>query len=257
MRTALCFLAVVILAGCTPKPQVPPPGPAKPEASEPSSPAQPQAAIPADSSAPDESAVLATDVAPADDLGPQARTAFYRADANVPASIPPVVLSKGHQALCRVKVGDTMPAIELAQVGDGRKKLANLFGQTATVVVFWQGNRRMALEELADLGPDVVAPFGPEGVAVVGIAVNESAASAQAALQKSGAKFPNLLDADGTVFGQVGSKKLPRTYLVDSQGKILWFDIEYSQATRRELHQALRAVTGEPGQPASGGGKQE
>ena len=64
----------------------------------------------------------------------------------------------------------------------------------------------------------------------------------QAALEKAGANFPNLLDADGKAFAQVGSERLPRTYLLDPQGKILWFDIEYSLATRRELHQALRAV---------------
>jgi hypothetical protein len=53
-----------------------------------------------------------------------------------------------------------------------------------------------------------------------------------------------LLDAEGRAFAEVGSEKLPRTYLVDAQGKILWFDIEYSLSTRRELHQALRAVVG-------------
>jgi hypothetical protein len=63
-----------------------------------------------------------------------------------------------------------------------------------------------------------------------------------------------LLDADGKVFAEVGSEKLPRVYLVGSQGDILWFDIEYSHATRRELNQSLRAVVGEP---ASAGGKQD
>jgi hypothetical protein len=35
---------------------------------------------------------------------------------------------------------------------------------------------------------------------------------------------------------------LPRTYLLDSSGKILWFDLEYSRSTRRELNQAIRYV---------------
>ena len=62
----------------------------------------------------------------------------------------------------------------------------------------------------------------------------------------AGANFPTLLDADGKAFAQIGSEKMPRTFLLDPQGKILWFDIEYSLSTRRELHQALRSVTGEP-----------
>jgi peroxiredoxin len=167
-------------------------------------------------------------------------------DANERVSIPAVVLSKQHEALCRVKVGETMPAIQLEQLGGGRASLSDLAGKTATVVVFWKSDRRMAQQQLADLGPDVLEPFGKGGLAVVGIAVGESAEAAQAALQKAGADFPNLLDADGSAFAQVGSDRLPRTYLLDPQGKILWFDIEYSLATRRELQQALRALTTQP-----------
>jgi peroxiredoxin len=171
------------------------------------------------------------------------------------AVVPKVVLSNGHAALCKVKVGDLLPAIELPEVtGNESRKLADLFGKAATVVVFWKGDRRMSHEVLADLGPDVVDLFGDRGVAAVGVAVNENSAGAQSALDKAGANFLNLLDSDGRAIAQVGSGRLPRVFLVDPAGKILWFDIEYSQTTRRELHQALRAVTGEP---ASAGGTQE
>lgn len=176
--------------------------------------------------------------------GPQTRTAFYRADEK-PASIPKVQLSKGDVALCRVKVGDKMPAIALPKVdGSGEVKLSELLGKKATVVVFWKGDRRMEMQLLADIGPDVVEPFAKSDVTVVGISINEKAASAKAALDRAGASFPNLLDTDGKAFGQVGSGKLPRIYALDPSGKILWFDIEYSLATRRELHQTLRAVVG-------------
>jgi peroxiredoxin len=175
---------------------------------------------------------------------PERRTVFFRLDANAPATIPKVVLSKSHESLCKVKVGDSLPAFELQVAGaNEKKKLSGLLGKTATVVLFWKGDRRMTKEALADMGPDVVELFGKQGVAVVGIGVNESPASAKAALDKAGAKFVNLLDADGKAFAQVGSVRLPRVFLVDPTGKILWFDIEYSQTTRRELHQALRAVT--------------
>jgi peroxiredoxin len=184
---------------------------------------------------------------PVKEPAPQRRTVFYRLDAGGPAVMPKVVLSVGHEALCKVKVGDVLPAVELPVVrSNDRKKPADLYGKKATAVLFWDGNRRMSREALADLGPDVVDLFGNNGVAVVGIAVNETAANAKAALEKAGANFANLLDADGKAFALVGSERLPRVFLVDSAGKILWFDIEYSQTTRRELHQALHAATGAP-----------
>ena len=110
--------------------------------------------------------------------------------------------------------------------------------------MFWKSDRRMAREELADLGPDVVEPFGKSGVEVIGIAVRETSETAPATLKAAEATYTNLLDADGKAFAKVGSKRLPRTFLLDPTGKILWFDLSYSLATRRELHEALRAVTG-------------
>lgn len=156
--------------------------------------------------------------------------------------VPPVLLTAQHEALCHVNVGDTMPEIELPKIGGGRTKLSDLYGSAATVVVFWSRDRRMALDELADLGPDVVETFGSRGVTVVGIAVKESSRDAQAALRTAEAKFANLLDADGSAFAEVGSQKLPRTLLLDAKGKVVWFDIEYSHATRRELQRALLAT---------------
>jgi hypothetical protein len=42
---------------------------------------------------------------------------------------------------------------------------------------------------------------------------------------------------------------MPRTYLLDPTGKILWFDVEYSRSTRRDLSEALDAMVG----PVAGG----
>jgi peroxiredoxin len=178
-------------------------------------------------------------------------SALIAAPAPKPKHLAPklarVLLTKQEEPLCRVRVGSRMPAVELPQIGkQSAGKLAEMYGKKATVVIFWKNDRRMTQQLLVDIGRDVVEPFGAKSVAAVGIAVKESEASAQATLKKSGASFTNLLDVDGKAFAQVGSQKLPRVYLVDPQGKILWFDIEYSPATRRELRQALRAVAGEP-----------
>lgn len=180
----------------------------------------------------------------------QVVTTFFRGSVSQPPAVPPVLLSKREQELCRVQVGGTMPEIRLEQLAGGQADLASLRGKGATVVMFWSSDRRAARQELADLGPDVLKPFGDRGVAIVGIVVRDTAEKAQAALQEAGAEFPNLLDSEGTAFAQVGTARLPRTYVLDKQGKILWFDIEYSLATRRELRQTLLAVLGEPAQAA-------
>jgi hypothetical protein len=65
-------------------------------------------------------------------------------------------------------------------------------------------------------------------------------------------KYPVVLDSDGTALALVAADKprlMPRTFLLDKTGKILWFDIEYSRTTRRDLHQALRFLLSDRGQP--------
>jgi peroxiredoxin len=178
------------------------------------------------------------------EAGGKVHTVYFRANDTVAAKIPKVALTRQEQDLCKLKVGDSMPAIELPRLDSGKPtKLAELYGKSATVVVFWKGDRRMTREELADIGPDVIEMFGKSGVAVVGVAVQETAQSAQELLTKGGTKFDNLLDADGKAFAQVGAERLPQTYVLDASGKIVWFDIEYSLATRRELHDVLTVLT--------------
>lgn len=164
--------------------------------------------------------------------------------AIAPLQMPKVLLTNREQKLCKVKVGDALPAFDLPKVGgSGTVKLGSVLGKQGTVVVFWKGDRRAARAELADLGPEVVEPFGKSGVAVVGVAVQETADTATQTMAKADAKFTNVLDADGNVFSQVGSECLPRTYVLNSSGKIVWFDIAYSLATRRDLNTALRVLT--------------
>ena len=51
-----------------------------------------------------------------------------------------------------------------------------------------------------------------------------------------------MLDPQGEYFKTVAKEKLPRVYLLDASGKILWFDIDYARAMRRDLQTAIRAV---------------
>lgn len=176
--------------------------------------------------------------APGANSGPQARTAAKPVVSEYAKNVPPVLLSSGHAKLCKVNVGDAFPAIELPQLSGGTTTLESLAGARATVVAFWTADQWMSRSALRDL-----ARAGGEGVAIVGVAEGPDAAAAQKTVAESGARFPQLSDPDGAALAQVGESALPRVYVLDSQRRIAWFDIEYSEATRRELLQTLSALT--------------
>lgn len=162
-----------------------------------------------------------------------------------PPTIPEVKLTEAAMETCLVGVGDTFPSGELAGLDGEVTSLQSIYGSRLTVVCFWKSDNLYALAELQDLALDVVEPYGDKGVSVVGVNVGEEAELVAEKVKMTGAEFPILLDADGSFFEKVATAELPRTYLLDEQGKIIWFDIEYSQGTRRDLLQAIQVALGE------------
>ena len=143
--------------------------------------------------------------------------------------------------MCRVRVGDSLPVINLPRLGGNDAELENLRGSKATVVLFWSDDPWMseaALRDLAEIG-------NSDDVAIVGVAVDMPNSEVQSTVDDTGANFTQLLDADGKAFNQVGLTKMPRVYVLDESGEIAWFDIEYSQSTHRELQQTLQALSGQ------------
>ena len=152
---------------------------------------------------------------------------------------PRVSMSQLHASTCLVKTGDTMPGIELTDLDGVSRKLKDLSGSNLTVVVFWNTQFAFAREQFARLVHEVVDPFGPLGVNVVTINSGDDPEVVGAIAMASATKLVNLIDVDGIALALVSTEKLPRTYLLDASGTILWMDIEYSLSTRRELENAI------------------
>jgi peroxiredoxin len=170
------------------------------------------------------------------------------ADQLTPAELimPKVQLTERHAETCLAKVGDLMPDLRLPDLKGREQSLSKLLGSKLTVVLFWRSQHPYDVEELADLGPDIAVRYSAQGVQVVAINEEDPPDRVREIVQRAGADFPVLLDAEGKGLAQVATQKLPRTYLLDPSGKIVWFDIEYTRSTRRDLMRAIRFTLSEP-----------
>lgn len=156
-------------------------------------------------------------------------------------AVPKVALSAQHQAMVKVGVGSEFPAVSLPVASDpaNAKTLADGLGTKATVVALWKGEGAMSKALLRDLALDIAAQFQAPEVTTVAIATGMPAAEAQqeaTALKYTG---PVLVDEKGEAFAALGTDRLPRVYVLDSKGQVVWMDIEYSQSTRREMKEAV------------------
>jgi peroxiredoxin len=160
-------------------------------------------------------------------------------------AMPLVVLSDQHAAICKIKVGDSFPNLELPDTAGQPRTLTELYGSKLTLVVFWDQTQPTALEELSDLNRYHLPRFGEKGLAVVAVNCGDGPTEAAELAKAAGATYPVLIDAGRQAFSQVASDKLPRSYLLDPSGKVIWFDLEYSPTTRRDLAVAIRHTLGE------------
>lgn len=162
------------------------------------------------------------------------------ADEPAPTEMPPVVFSAQHLEQSLIRQGEQLPAAELSDLEGNAHALADSLGERLTVVLCWSDESPYSLAALKDLQSVVVEPYGESGVAVIGLNTGNPPEAAAAAVEEAGVSYLQLSDPDGTYFAQLAERKLPRIYLLDAEGKVLWFDIEYSRSTRRHLRQAIR-----------------
>ncbi len=156
------------------------------------------------------------------------------------SAFPEVVMSDAHAATCLVKVGDAFPTASLVDLAGKSRPLEELFGKKLTVVIFWSNENLYSIAELKEAAAEIHARFGEQGVSVIGINVGDDPAVVARRVGELELLFPQLLDRERTLYTRIATGALPRTYLVDSQGKVVWLDIEYSRTTRRTMLQAVR-----------------
>ena len=103
-----------------------------------------------------------------------------------------------------------MPAIELTKLdGTAKRNSPSLHGKKATVVVFWKGDRRMTAEAARRPWAGCLERSAKMASTSSASPSKRSRTAAKETLNKSGAKFTNLLDAEGKAFAQIGKERLP------------------------------------------------
>jgi hypothetical protein len=161
--------------------------------------------------------------------------------AQPPSIVPPVLLTTAEGQTCPVVVGDQFPNLSLPKLAGGEAE--SPFQpplSKPTVVFFWTPDNPYAQEALFDVNDLIGTRAEDLGIQVLGVCVTDSPDNGQALLASQPVEFDNYWDAKGAGYAKVAGSPPPRIYLLDDAGKILWFDLEFSRGTRREMIQAIK-----------------
>lgn len=168
-------------------------------------------------------------------------------DANVPwqpaldpdPTLPKIVLSEMHQQTCIKKMGDMIGDVELMDINNQQQKLSELLSDRLTVLVLWDDKSIVGREQFLRIPVEVLGTFAKYRVKVIAVNVGGDVETTRRFTGDAADKIVSLVDDESRFFNSLATSRVPRTYLLDKQGRILWFDIEYSQGMLREMSNAL------------------
>jgi peroxiredoxin len=120
--------------------------------------------------------------------------------------------------LPRDPVGATAPTFTLATLAGPQLALEDLRGQPV-VLTFWASWCATCKADVPKLHR-LVDDWGPRGVTVVGVVIDDALAAARDTEEAAGLRFPSVYDADGAVRDAYGVLGTPETFLLDADGRV-------------------------------------
>lgn len=159
-----------------------------------------------------------------------------------PPAPPPAPARSGSE----VQVGDQAPDFELTTTDGTKFKLSDQRGKVV-VILFFATWCRTCQAEMPRLQQDVYGKFKGDRFALIAIGREHENAEVARFKAKRGLGFPMAGDPSRAVFGLYADKSIPRTLVVDRDGKILFESVGYFEKDFKEMLALLREkVDGRP-----------
>lgn len=136
------------------------------------------------------------------------------------------------------KVGQAMPSVAVTDLDGANFKTDQLKGKVI-LVNFWATWCPPCLEEMPRLEKEVWQNFKSSDFAMVAIAREQSEQEISAFRKKYNYTFPMASDLNRTVYKLFGSGGIPRSYVIGTDGKILFQTVGYNPAEFNEMKEII------------------
>ena len=136
-----------------------------------------------------------------------------------------------------INAGDIAPDFTVEMLDGSKVTLSALQGKP-TLLIFWATWCPPCRLELSKLQEHIIDRYGDK-INVLPISRGEERAKVEEYISKMGYTFAVGLDGDQSIYRKYATNYIPRCFVIDAKGKVLYSGVGYDEAIAQEVEQNI------------------
>ena len=136
-----------------------------------------------------------------------------------------------------INAGDIAPDFAVEMLDGSKVTLSALQGKP-TLLIFWATWCPPCRLELSKLQEHIIDRYGDK-INVLPISRGEERAKVEEYISKMGYTFAVGLDGDQSIYRKYATNYIPRCFVIDAKGKVLYSGVGYDEAIAKEVEQNI------------------
>lgn len=139
-----------------------------------------------------------------------------------------------------IHAGDEAPDFTVEMLDGSKQTLSALRGKVV-LVTFWATWCPPCRQEMAHMQEGVIDHFAGKDLVVIPISRGETRATVESFIKKMGYTFPVGLDHDKSIYLKYATNYVPRSFVIDREGKVVYVAVGYDEVVAEEINAAINA----------------
>lgn len=136
-----------------------------------------------------------------------------------------------------INAGDIAPDFTAEMLDGSRVTLSELKGKP-TLLIFWATWCPPCRLELSKLQEHIIDPYG-DRINVLPLSRGEERSVVEEYISKMGYTFAVGLDSDQSIFNKYATNYIPRCFVIDAKGKVLYSGVGYDDVVAMEVEESI------------------